>query len=246
MSEQQDENNNNNSQISKNSNSLSKGIKNEEQLNLNNISQNNHSKANSFSHSNSYQENNKSNVTNSKVNTEKINNYSTNVSKDSLGNYKSKPHFEAGEHTIDSKGKFMEINPHFGIIQKNINDLKDGIYNNTKKSLILKGSIQNSKNYIKQNSNRVYKSIVDKLYDIRQLFKKEMEKQKDSHLENMNLFSGVIEYNKKLKEELNQCEIMLNHCENQIGYKLLRNPCYSFLNTNDKKEGMFNNKTSFN
>ena len=140
----------------------------------------------------------------------------------------------------------MEINPHFGIIQKNINDLKDGIYNNTKKSLILKGSIQNSKNYIKQNSNRVYKSIVDKLYDIRQLFKKEMEKQKDSHLENMNLFSGVIEYNKKLKEELNQCEIMLNHCENQIGYKLLRNPCYSFLNTNDKKEGMFNNKTSFN
>ena len=245
MSEQ-DENNNNNSQISKNSNSLSKGIKNEEQLNLNNISQNNHSKVNSLSHSNSYQENNKSNVTNSKINTEKINNYSTNISRDSLGNNKSKPHFEAGEHTIDSKGKFMEINPHCGIIQKNINDLREGIYNNTKKTLILKGSIQNSKNYIKQNSNKVYKSIVDKLYEIRQLFKKEMEKEKSSYLENMNMFSGVFEFNKKLKEELSQCENMLNHCENQIGYKLLRNPCYSFLNTNDKKEGMFNNKTSFN
>lgn len=245
MSEQE-ENNNNNSQISKNSNTISKSIKNEEQLIINNISQNNHSKANSISHSNSYQENNKSNVTNSKINTEKINNYSTNVSKDSIGNYKSKPHFEAGEHTIESKGKFMEINPHFGIIKKNINDLRDGIYNNAKKTLILKGCIQNSKNYIRQNSNKVYKSIVDKLYDIRKLFEKEMENQKNSHKENLGMFDSVIEYNKKIKEELNQCEIMLNHCENQIGYKLLRNPCYSFLNTNDKKDGMFNNKTSLN
>ena len=142
------------------------------------------------------------------------------------------------QKTHESKGKFMEINPHFSVLQKNINLLKEGIYDNSKKTLILKGSIQNSQNYIRKNSNKVYKNIVDQFYEVRKLFKIQVEKAKNANLSNLKMFSGVIDFNQKLKKELNQCEYLLNHCENEVGYKLTKDPCYSFL----KKE---NNKTTF-
>ena len=228
------------SQISQGSHSKKKNIKFQDQIESsnNNIneSQNNNSNENSINQS--YKEN-KSNLSLSKVITEnKIGGYSTNISKDSKGYIKSKPHFEIGEHITETNGKFMEINTHFSILQKNINLLKDGIYDNSKKSLILKGSVQNSQNYLRENSNKVYKSIVDQLYEVRKLFKFQIEKAKNANLNNLKMFSGVIEFNQKLKKELDQCEYLLNHCENEIGYKLTKDPCYSFL----KKE---NNQTTF-
>ena len=111
------------SQISQGSHSKKKNIKFQDQIESsnNNIneSQNNNSNENSINQS--YKEN-KSNLSLSKVITEnKIGGYSTNISKDSKGYIKSKPHFENGEHITETNGKFMEINTHFSILQKNIN-----------------------------------------------------------------------------------------------------------------------------
>ena len=130
--------------------------------------------------------------------------YKFEETRDSIGRNLTKPHFEIGEHTFITNGKFMEINPHYHILNNRINDIRNNIYNNTKETLILKGSIQNSKNHLRENSNRVIKNIIEKIWIIKKM------------------------------------------CENEIGYKLLGNPCYSFMKVRGtgNQDGIYN-KTSF-
>ncbi len=45
-------------------------------------------------------------------------------------------------------------------------------------------------------------------------------------------FNKIIGVNRRLKLEVEKCEYKINHCENEIGYKLLNNPAYSFMKTN--------------
>ena len=197
---------------------------------------------------NNKEEQNSENKINSNQNDNYQNINELEETRDSIGRYISRPHFEIGEHTFLSVGKFMEINPHFNLLQRRISDIRDNIYNNTKNTLLLKSAIQNSKNYLRENSNRVIENIIEKIWIVKRMCENESKKIKQLHKNAVNQFSIVVKANKEIQDELNECEYMLSHCENEIGYKLLSNPCYSFLKLKNKNSGNFeenNYKTSF-
>jgi hypothetical protein len=197
---------------------------------------------------NNKEEQNSENKINSNQNDNYQNINELEETRDSIGRYISRPHFEIGEHTFLTTGKFMEINPHFNLLQRRISDIRDNIYNNTKNTLLLKGAIQNSKNYLRENSNRVVQNIIEKIWIVKKMCENESKKIKQLHKKAVNQFSTVVKANKEIQDELNECEYMLSHCENEIGYKLLSNPCYSFLKLKNKNSGNFddnNYKTSF-
>ena len=178
---------------------------------------------------NNKEEQNSENKINSNQNDNYQNINELEETRDSIGRYISRPHFEIGEHTFFTRGKFMEINPHFNLLQRRISDIRDNIYNNTKNTLLLKSAIQNSKNYLRENSNRVIENIIEKIWIVKRMCENESKKIKQLHKNAVNQFSIVVKANKEIQDELNECEYMLSHCENEIGYKLLSNPCYSFL-----------------
>ena len=197
---------------------------------------------------NNKEEQNSENKINSNQNDNYQNINELEETRDSIGRYISRPHFEIGEHTFLTVGKFMEINPHFNLLQRRISDIRDNIYNNTKNTLLLKSAIQNSKNYLRENSNRVIENIIEKIWIVKRMCENESKKIKQLHKNAVNQFSIVVKANKEIQDELNECEYMLSHCENEIGYKLLSNPCYSFLKLKNKNSGNFeenNYKTSF-
>ena len=197
---------------------------------------------------NNKEEQNSENKINSNQNDNYQNINELEETRDSIGRYISRPHFEIGEHTFFTRGKFMEINPHFNLLQRRISDIRDNIYNNTKNTLLLKSAIQNSKNYLRENSNRVIENIIEKIWIVKRMCENESKKIKQLHKNAVNQFSIVVKANKEIQDELNECEYMLSHCENEIGYKLLSNPCYSFLKLKNKNSGNFeenNYKTSF-
>ena len=197
---------------------------------------------------NNKEEQNSENKINSNQNDNHQNINELEETRDSIGRYISRPHFEIGEHTFFTRGKFMEINPHFNLLQRRISDIRDNIYNNTKNTLLLKSAIQNSKNYLRENSNRVIENIIEKIWIVKRMCENESKKIKQLHKNAVNQFSIVVKANKEIQDELNECEYMLSHCENEIGYKLLSNPCYSFLKLKNKNSGNFeenNYKTSF-
>ena len=197
---------------------------------------------------NNKEEQNSENKINSNQNDNYQNINELEETRDSIGRYISRPHFEIGEHTFLTTGKFMEINPHFNLLQRRISDIRDNIYNNTKNTLLLKSAIQNSKNYLRENSNRVIENIIEKIWIVKRMCENESKKIKQLHKNAVNQFSIVVKANKEIQDELNECEYMLSHCENEIGYKLLSNPCYSFLKLKNKNSGNFeenNYKTSF-
>ena len=197
---------------------------------------------------NNKEEQNSENKINSNQNDNYQNINELEETRDSIGRYISRPHFEIGEHTFLTTGKFMEINPHFNLLQRRISDIRDNIYNNTKNTLLLKSAIQNSKNYLRENSNRVVQNIIEKIWIVKKMCENESKKIQQLHKKAVNQFSTVVKANKEIQDELNECEYMLSHCENEIGYKLLSNPCYSFLKLKNKNSGNFeenNYKTSF-
>lgn len=130
-------------------------------------------------------------------------------------------------------GKFMQINPHFHIFNKQIDTLRESIYDDTKKCLILKGSLQESSNILKEESNSVIKEIVQKIYDLRELLEKGnkgLNKTVNEVTESMNNLAKI---QNKARKEINDCDNRISECENQIGYKLLGKPCYSFMDKNN-------------
>ena len=137
---------------------------------------------------------------------------------------------------IEFKPKFMQINPHFNIFSKQIDSLRDSIYDDTKRCLILKGSLQQSSNYLKEESNNLIKDIVEQIYNLRELFEKG---NKGLNQTTQDVQEGLIklkDIQSKARKEIINCDKRITKCEEQIGYKLLGNPSYSFLkNINDKK-----------
>ena len=57
-----------------------------------------------------------------------------------------------------TNGKFMQIQPHFNIFSKQIDDLHNGLYENTKKCLIYKSSLQHSENLIREKVKMLQKN----------------------------------------------------------------------------------------
>ena len=141
-------------------------------------------------------------------------------------------HISIGDYPFLTTGKFMQINPHFLLFRKNLRNLSDEIYNNTKRCLILKSSIQNSENILKQESNDVIIDVVEKIYMIKTMCAEEAKKVHELYKEVNAQFNKIIGVNRRLKLEVEKCEYKINHCENEIGYKLLNNPAYSFMKTN--------------
>lgn len=66
-------------------------------------------------------------------------------------------------------GKFMQIQPHFNIFSQQVEDLHNGLYDNTKKCLIYKSSLQDSENLIRERANSVVRDLVDKIFNLRQM-----------------------------------------------------------------------------
>ena len=127
----------------------------------------------------------------------------------------------------------MQINPHFNIFTKQINSLRDSIYDDTKRCLILKGSLQQSSNYLKEESSGLIKDIVEQIYNLRELFEKGNKGLNQTTNEVKEGLKKLKDVQSKARKEIIECDKRITECENQIGYKLLGNPSYSFMK--DKK-----------
>ncbi len=137
---------------------------------------------------------------------------------------------------IEFKPKFMQINPHFNIFNKQIDSLRDSIYDDTKRCLILKGSLQQSSNYLKEESNNLIKDIVEQIYNLRELFEKGNKGLNQTTLEVQEGLKKLKSTQSLARKEIINCDKRISECEDQIGYKLLGNPNYSFMkNIKDRK-----------
>ena len=137
---------------------------------------------------------------------------------------------------IEFKPKFMQINPHFNIFSKQIDSLRDSIYDDTKRCLILKGSLQQSSNYLKEESNNLIKDIVEQIYNLRELFEKGNKGINQTTLEVQEGLKKLKSTQSLARKEIINCDKRISECEDQIGYKLLGNPNYSFMkNIKDRK-----------
>ena len=128
-----------------------------------------------------------------------------------------------------NSGKFMQINPHFNIFNKQIDSLRDSIYDDTKRCLILKGSLQQSSNFLKEESNGLIKDIVEQIYNLRELFEKGNKGLNQTTNEVKEGLKKLKDVQSKARKEIIECDKRITECENQIGYKLLGNPSYSFI-----------------
>lgn len=128
-----------------------------------------------------------------------------------------------------TNGKFMQIQPHFNIFSRQMGELRDGIYENTKKCLIFKSSLQQSENLIREQSNIVVKDMIDKIFNLRKMFlnaNKTISQTINEVNFNMNKLKVA---QTKVKKDINDCDHRINACEKTIGYKLLGTPNYSFM-----------------
>jgi hypothetical protein len=131
--------------------------------------------------------------------------------------------------------KFMQINPHFNIFTKQIDSLRESIYDDTKRCLILKGSLQQSSNFLREESNGLIKEIVEKIYNLRELFENGNKGLNQTTQEVQEGLKNLKDIQSKARKEIINCDKRITKCEDQIGYKLLGNPSYSFMkNINDK------------
>ena len=128
-----------------------------------------------------------------------------------------------------TNGKFMQIQPHFNIFSKQIDDLHNGIYENTKKCLIYKSSLQQSENLMREKANTIVKDLVDKIFNLRQMFLNANRTISMNINEVNNNVIKVSQIQAKTKKEIHDCDHRINDCEGQIGYKLLGKPNYSFM-----------------
>ena len=123
----------------------------------------------------------------------------------------------------------MQIQPHFQIFSKQINDLHNGLYENTKKCLMYKCSLQQSENFIREKSDSVVRDIVDKIFNLRQLFNNANKSISLTINEVNQSVMKVKQTQAKTRKEIHECDRRVNDCERQIGYKLLGKPNYSFM-----------------
>ena len=210
-------NNNNNS---KNSQEKSKSSKSKETL------------ENNEEHKKNNQINLFKNSTSSKNSSSRKVNQRYNTTENENEEEKSKKDYQDAEY----KPKFMQINPHFNIFNKQIDSLRESIYDDTKRCLILKGSLQESSNYLKEESNKLIKDIVEQIYNIRELFEKGNKGLNQTTLEVQEGLKQLKNIQSKARKEIINCDQRISKCEEQIGYKLLGNPSYSFMkNIGDKK-----------
>ena len=126
-------------------------------------------------------------------------------------------------------GKFMQIQPHFNLFNKRINTLREGIYDNTKKCLMYKSSLQMSENLMRERANSIVRDFVEKLYNLKEMFINSNTDAESIINETRKGIMNLENVQKINKNEIKDCDYRLNRCERQIGYKLLGKPNYSFM-----------------
>ena len=126
-------------------------------------------------------------------------------------------------------GKFMQIRPHFNLFSRRIDTLREGIYNNTKKCLMYKSSLQQSENLMRERANSIVKDFVDKLYNLKDMFINNNKDVANIIRESDRNILNLRNIQNKNKNEVKDCDFRINACERQIGYKLLGKPNYSFM-----------------
>lgn len=157
-----------------------------------------------------------------------------------------------GNTQFISTGKFMQITPHFHIFDKQIDTLRESIYDGTKKCLMLKCSLQESENILKDTSNDVIKDIVTKISELRELFEKGNKGLNKTAGEVKSGLDKLTKIQGQSKQEITDCTVRIGECEKQIGYCLLGKPCYSFMEKNnitqfkDKGKNNFENNNNEN
>ena len=127
-------------------------------------------------------------------------------------------------------GKFIQIQPHFNIFSKRLENLREGIYDNTKKCLMHKCSLQGSENLMRERANSIVKDFVDKLYNLREMFLSSNAEASVIMSDVNKSIYNLKEIQKNNKNEIKECDYRINRCERQIGYKLLGKPTHSFMN----------------
>lgn len=132
-----------------------------------------------------------------------------------------------------STGKFIQVTAQFSLFDKRINSLNDTLYSNMKKCLTLKGSLQDNHNFLKSTSNSLIQNFVNKIFEINKLFQEGPIEQQKVRNEILGELDKISAEQKNMRHELDTCEFMLNHCENEIGYKMMENKNYSFMRIND-------------
>ena len=137
-------------------------------------------------------------------------------------------------------GKFMQIQPHFNIFSQRVEYLREGIYQNTKKCLMYKSSLQYSENLMRERANSIVKDMVEKIFNIRKMFLDSKKEVNGIISETNHLILNLANAQDINKKEINECQNKIHKCEGQIGYKLLGKPNYSFMqktysNLNDNK-----------
>ena len=126
-------------------------------------------------------------------------------------------------------GKFMQIRPHFNLFSRRIDTLREGIYDNTKKCLMYKSSLQQSENLMRERANFIVKDFVDKLYNLKEMFINSNKDVANITRECDRNILNLRNIQNKNKNEVKDCDFRVNACERQIGYKLLGKPNYSFM-----------------
>ena len=126
-------------------------------------------------------------------------------------------------------GKFMQIQPHFNIFNKRIDTLREGIYDNTKKCLMYKSSLQMSENLMRERANSIVRDFVEKLYNLKEMFINSNTDAESIINETRKGIMNLENVEKRNKSAIKDCDYRLNRCERQIGYKLLGKPNYSFM-----------------
>ena len=244
ISSQQKNTNSNNSKIIKENSAEIEDNKNSGSKQNNSISENNNQSQSKEQEENSEEKN----ESNSKIGEESSENHENdNSSFLNSRRYEGNPEENENDEIDDSKeeksdnnclkrkdpfmttGKFMQIQPHFNIFSQRVENLREGIYQNTKKCLMYKGSLQYSENLMREKANSIVKDMVEKIFNMRKMF---LDSNKeingiisDTDILTLNL-ANDIDRNKK---ELNICQNNIHKCEGQIGYKLLGKPNYSFM-----------------
>ena len=139
------------------------------------------------------------------------------------------PYFIDRTKPFLTTGKFMQIQPHFNIFSQQVEDLHNSLYENTKKCLIYKSSLQQSENLIREQANSVVKDLVDKIFNLRQMFLNANRNISQTIKEvNQNVIK-VTQIQARTRKEIHECDHRINNCEGQVGYKLLGKPNYSFM-----------------
>ena len=155
--------------------------------------------------------------------------YKNNISKNTIIETNSEGQLHIGNNPFVTTGYFMQMNPHFYLLNRNIDTLRDTIYNETKKCLVLKGSLQQSENIIREESIHVVKDVFEKIHMVRTMCKNEAKSISNLFTKVNAEFNKISKVQHEIKKEIEICNYRINHCENDIGYRLLVKPHYSFL-----------------